>query len=139
MRVLCISRHEFLSEHLCRYFSGLGAVCEGAVGSAAADSAAAHFEPHLIIAESELLNLQVLDEWSQARSLREVPVLAVSLTRRAEEHVSAELCGVAGVIYLPKLTHAQAKTLLAVIQKPRGVALPVGVGMAPSHHHVPAI
>ena len=62
-----------------------------------------------------------------------------SLTRRAEEHVSAELCGVAGVIYLPKLTHAQARTLLAGVRKPCGVDLPAGVGMAPSHHHVPAI
>lgn len=139
MRVLCIGRHEFLSEHLSRYFSGLGAVCESAVGSGAADSAAAQFEPHLIVAESELLNLQVLDEWSQVRSLRGVPVLAVSLTRRAEEHLSAELCGVAGVIYLPKLTYVQARSLLAGVQKPRGVEMPAGVGMAPSHHHAPAI
>ena len=137
--MLCVGRHVFLSEHLCRYFSGLGAVCDSAVGTAAVESAAARFEPHLIVAESELLNPQVLDEWSQSRPLREVPVLAVSLTRRAEEHISADLCGVAGVIYLPQLTHAHALKLLAGARKPRGVDLPLGAGMTTSPQPTSAI
>src|SRR5512140_1182684 len=103
MRLLCIGRHEFLSEHLCRFFSDLGAQCESAVGSANAEMVAGMFEPHLIIAESELLTPAVLNAWSREPVLADVPVLAVSLTRRPDESISADLCGLAGVIYLPTL------------------------------------
>ncbi|MEO5817386.1 MAG: hypothetical protein ABIT20_19110, partial [Gemmatimonadaceae bacterium] len=101
MRLLCIGRHEFLSEHLCRFFSELGTDCEPVVGIANAVAVAATFEPHLVIAESDLINPVVLDAWSHESVLAGVPVLAVSLTRRPEESIPADLCGLAGVIYLP--------------------------------------
>lgn len=124
MRMLCVGRHEFLSEHFCRYFRDLGAQCEPAVGTADAIVVAGSFEPHLVIADCELLTPAVLDTWSREGSLRDVPVVAVSLTRRPEESPSAEMCGLAGVIYLPTLDRSRAVALFEGARRPRGVAIP---------------
>jgi hypothetical protein len=126
MRLLCIGRHEFLSEHLCRYFGELGAQCESAVGVSAAARHAASFEPHLVVAESALLNPAVLDSWSHDNALHDVPVLAVSLTHRSDECPSVELSGLAGVIFLPSLDRAAAATLLEGAWRQRGVDVPFG-------------
>lgn len=126
MRLLCVGRHVYLSEHLCRLFGEWGVQCEPVVGVAAVAGLAASFEPHLVVAESELLSPAVLDAWSQDRALHSVPVLAVSLTRRPEECASAELSGLAGVIYLPSLTRADALALLEGARRPRGVSIPFG-------------
>jgi hypothetical protein len=130
MRLLCIGRHEFLSEHLCRFFREAGAQCEPVVGVGAAPRLAASFEPHLVVAESDLLNPAVLDTWSRAAALRDVPVLAVSLTHRGDECPSAELSGLAGVIYLPSLDRADAASLLQIAWRPRGVDAPPGTGVS---------
>ena len=125
MRMLCVGRHEFLSEHFCRYFRDLGAQCEPAVGTADALVVAGSFEPHVVIADCELLSPAVLDTWSRQGPLCEVPVVAVSLTRRPEEAASAEMCGLAGVLYLPTLDRAGALALLDGARRPRGVDVPV--------------
>lgn len=124
MRLLCIGRHEYLSEHLCRVFSDLGAQCEPVVGITDALMIASTFEPHLVVAEIELLNLAVLDRCANAHALAGVPVLAVSLTRRPEEIISADLCGLAGVIYLPTLDRESAVALLHGAGAQRGVDIP---------------
>lgn len=130
MRLLCVARHEFLSDHLCRYFGAMNVQCETAVGSDGARAAARAFEPHLVVAESELLNPSVLETWSLEEALHDVPVLAVSLTRRPEESLPAELCGLAGVIYLPTLERSSALALLDGAMKPRGVAVPPDASIA---------
>lgn len=138
MRVLCVGRHAYLSEHLCRLFREVGAQCEPAVGVDAAPVLAASFEPHLLVAESDLLSPAVLDAWSRDSALHEVPVLAVSLTRRPEECASADLSGLAGVIYLPSLQRADALALLQGACRPRGVGVPLGtVVSAPRPAAVP--
>jgi hypothetical protein len=124
MRLLCVGRHAFLSEHLCRFFSDLGAQCESVVGATGAVASARTFEPHLVIAEYDLLSPGVMDAWSQSDALHDVPVLAVSLTRRPEECLPPELCGLAGVIYLPALDRADAQSLLDLARRPRGVEIP---------------
>lgn len=126
MRLLCVGRHEFLSEHLCRFFREVGAQCEPVVGIIDALAVAGTFEPHLVVAESDLLTPAVLDAWSRERVLHGVPVLAVSLTRRPEESISAEISGLAGVIYLPSLDQARALALLEGARRPRGVDAPRG-------------
>jgi hypothetical protein len=126
MRLLCIGRHQFLSEHLCRFFSELGSDCEPVIGIANALAVASTFEPHLVIAESDLLSPAVLDAWSRENVLAGVPVLAVSLTRRPEESVPADLCGLAGVVYLPTLDRAKVLALLEGACRPRGVEVPQG-------------
>ena len=124
MRMLCIGRHEFLSEHLCRFFSEAGTQCEPVVGVADAVKAAGAFEPHVIIAQSDLLSPAVLDAWSRESALADIPVLAVSLTRRPEENISADVGGIAGEIYLPTLRRADALALLECARQPRGVNIP---------------
>lgn len=124
MRVLCVGRHAYLSEHLCRYFGGLGAECESVVGTADVPAAALRFEPHVVVSDSELLTTPMLDSWSTLPVLDGAPILAVSLTRRPEEAGPA-LAGLAGVIYLPSLDRAQGIALLAGAYRPRGVQSPV--------------
>jgi hypothetical protein len=137
MRVLCVGRHEFLSEHLCRFFRDVGAHCEPAVGVAAAAKVAGGFEPHLLVADSDLLNPAVLDAWSASPSLRTVPVLAVSLTRRPEDSVPADVGGYAGVIYLPGLSRGEALAILDGAQRPLGVNIPLDAMVPTSRQSAP--
>lgn len=130
MRLLCVGRHVYLSEHLCRYFSQLGVQCQSAVGVEAVLAAAAGFEPHLVVVESELLSPSVLDAWSGDDALHDIPVLAVSLRNRPEECASVELSGIAGVVYLPALEPTDAMALLQGARRPRGVVVPPGTGVS---------
>jgi chemotaxis response regulator CheB len=124
MRVLCVGRHAFLSEHLCRVFSDAGAECEPAVGAAEALRKAATFEPHVVVSDADLLTPALLDSWTTEPALAKVPVLAVSLTRRPEESLPTEVAGLAAVIYLPGLETQQAAALLSSLHRPLGVAAP---------------
>ena len=124
MRVLCVGRHAFLSEHLCRVFREAGAECEPAVGAAEALRRAAEFEPHIVVSDCDLLTPSMLESWTGEPALANVPVLAVSLTRRPEESMPMDLCGPAAVIYLPALEKQQAASLLASLHRPRGVTAP---------------
>ncbi|CAN5846026.1 hypothetical protein BH11GEM2_BH11GEM2_28350 [soil metagenome] len=130
MRLVCVSRHQFLSEHLCRVFGALGVQCEPVVGVAAAVVTAEQFEPHLLVVEDALLSPSVLDEWAIMEAMRDVPVLAVSLTRRPEEVMAVSPSGIAGVIYLPALDRDAAIALMECARRPRGVAVPVDGNVA---------
>ena len=131
MRMVCVARHQFLSEHLCRMFGELGVQCEPVVGIAAAGAAAANFEPHLVVAEDSLLSPSVLHDWEILDAMRDVPVLAVSFTRRPEEGMSVSPSGIAGVIYLPSLDRAAALALMESVRRPMGVAAPVEGDVSP--------
>jgi hypothetical protein len=124
MRVLCVGRHAYLSEHLCRYFQDVGAECEPAVGAADVLRLASELEPHAVICDSDLITPALLDSWAHEPVLANVPVLAVSLTRRPAESVPARMVGLAAVVYLPGLTREQAAGLLASVCRPRGVVAP---------------
>lgn len=126
MRLLCVGRHAYLSEHLCRYFRGLGADCMAAVGATEALSLATGYEPHVIVCDCDLVTPALLDEWAMEPRIAEVPLLAVSLTRRPEELPPVELLGVAGVLYLPALERSQVLALLAGAHRRRGVVPPIG-------------
>jgi DNA-binding response OmpR family regulator len=126
MRLLCVGRHAYLSEHLCRYFRDLGADCAAAVGASDALRVAAIFEPHVLICDCDLITPTLLTEWAAEPNISDVPLLAVSLTRRPEELPPVELLGVAGVLYLPALTRTQVQALLAGAHRPRGVTPPIG-------------
>jgi hypothetical protein len=126
MRLLCVGRHAYLSEHLCRYFRELGADCAGAVGATEAVNLATRYEPHVIVCDCDLIAPSLLDEWATEPSVADVPLLAVSLTRRPEELPPVELLGVAGVLYLPALEPSQVLGLLAGAHRRRGVVPPIG-------------
>ena len=124
MRVLCAGRHAFLSEHLCRVFGDAGAECEPAVGATEMLRKAAEFEPHVVVSDHDLITASVLDAWAAEPALREVPVLAVSMTRRPDDALPVEPAGLAAVIYLPSLDAERAASLLAALHRPRGIAVP---------------
>ena len=126
MRLLCVGRHAYLSEHLCRLFRGLGADCTAAVGVADAVDLAAQYEPHVVVCDCDLITPTLLDEWGMDPRMADVPLLAVSLTRRPEELPPLELLGVAGVLYLPALEPAQVLALVAGAHRRRGVVPPIG-------------
>jgi chemotaxis response regulator CheB len=126
MRVLCVGRHAFLSEHLCRFFSEAGAECEPAVGAADALRRAAEFEPHVVVSDCDLITPAMLESWTSEPALADVPVLAVSLTRRPDESAPVDVRDLAAVIYLPGLEKEQAASLLAGLHRPRGVSAPPG-------------
>ncbi|MDB4886009.1 MAG: hypothetical protein JWN79_1447 [Gemmatimonadetes bacterium] len=130
MRVLCVGRHAYLSEHLCRYFGALGAECESVVGTGDVPAAALRFEPHAVMSDIDLLTGPLLDAWSNIAVLSGTPILAVSLTRRPEEAGPA-LAGLAGVIYLPSLDREQGLALLAGAYRPLGVQSPQEWRLAP--------
>lgn len=124
MRLLCVGRHAYLSDHLCRYFRDLGADCAPAVGATDAQRVAAMYEPHVVICDCDLITPALLTEWEADENLGTVPLIAVSLTRRAEDLPPLELLGVAGVLYLPSLEKGQVQMLLAGAHRPRGVTVP---------------
>jgi chemotaxis response regulator CheB len=117
MRVLCVGRHAYLSEHLCRYFRDVGAECESAVGAAEVLPMAARCEPQVVIADYDVLSPALLDAWAREPMLADIPVLAVSLTRRPEETLPATMSGTAAVVYLPSLDREQAAALLASMHR----------------------
>ena len=125
MRLLCVGRHAYLSEHLCRYFRGLGADCMPAVGASDALDLAARYEPHVVVCDCDLITPTLLDEWAVDSRVADVPLIAVSLTRRPEELPPLELLGVAGVLYLPALEPSQVLALLAGAHRHRGVVPPI--------------
>ena len=131
MRLVCVSRHQFLSEHLCRIFGELGVQCEAVVGVASTGEIAERFEPHLVVVEDALLSPAILDEWAATFAMRDVPVLAVSLTRRPEEGLSVSPSGIAGVIYLPALDREAALALMECARRPLGVAAPMDSDVSP--------
>jgi hypothetical protein len=127
MRVLCVGRHAFLSEHLCRVFSAAGAVCEPVIGADGVSRAAARFEPQVIVCEGDLLTTAVLEGWAHDSVLADVPVLAVSLSPRNDDVGPADVLATspAAVIYLPSLDRAQVAALLASARRPGGVVAPL--------------
>ena len=127
MRVLCVGRHAFLSEHLCRVFGAAGAHCEAVVGMHAVPQAAARFEPQVVICEGDLLTPAVLEHWAREGALTDLPVLAVSLTPPPDDAVPAELSGSdsPAAIYLPSLNRTQLAALLDSARSPRGVSAPL--------------
>ena len=126
MRLLCVGRHAYLSEHLCRYFRDLGADCAAAVGASEAFGVASVFEPHIVVCDVDLISPALLTEWATDPNIGDVPLIAVSLTRRPEDLPPVELLGVAGVLYLPALERSQMKALLSGAHRPRGVTPPIG-------------
>jgi hypothetical protein len=103
LRALCVARHEFLSDHVARYFASLGLDTSHAVGLQDALSRSRDFKPDVVIAEYELLAMLSLDAWERDELLSRTAVIAVSLTRRPQEAHLLDVNGIAGFLYLPLL------------------------------------
>ena len=112
LRALCIARHCFLSEHIARYFGEMGVVTTEAVGLESAVSAAVEASPDVVICDYDLLASIPLEKWEHDGLLSKTPVIAVSLTRHAEELHLLDVNGIAGFLYLPTLEQAPALRIL---------------------------
>jgi hypothetical protein len=112
MRAVCIARHRFLSDHICLVFSSLDIECLTAVGFDEGLSVARSERPNLVLCEYDLLLNAPLSKWEEDPALANIPVIAVSLTRRPEEAHAAEGNGIAGFLYLPSLTPDSAWRVL---------------------------
>jgi hypothetical protein len=112
MRVLCIGRHAYLSEHLCEYFRDVGAETIPAVGLSQAIELAPAFSPEVVVCDYDLLATMDLDAWERDPLLSTVPVIAVSLTRRPAEVHLLDSNGISAFLYLPTLTLENARTVL---------------------------
>jgi DNA-binding NarL/FixJ family response regulator len=108
LRALCIARHPYLSEHIARYFADWGLRTSNAVGLESAADAATTAKPDVVICDYDLLASIPLDQWEDDALLSTTPVIAVSLTRNADEVHLLDANGIAGFLYLPTLDEAPA-------------------------------
>jgi hypothetical protein len=113
MRLLCVGRHRFLSEHLCRTFEAFGVAATPCVGTAQAVQLSAEHAPDAVICEYELLATMPIGEWENDPVLSRTPVIAVSLTHSPGEAHLRDVNGIAGFLYLPTLRSEDAYRVLA--------------------------
>ena len=115
MRVLCVARHPFLSEHLGRFFEQLGVETVPCVGLAEATEIAPAKAIDAVICDYDLLAALSSDVWETHALLTADPVIAVSLTRHPGDAHLRDATGVAGFFYLPTLEADAARAMLAAI------------------------
>jgi len=129
MRVLCVGRHPYLSDHLCRFFDALGVDAQSVVGLEDAIDAAAACQPDVVVCEYDLLATIPLDGWERDPLLSRLPVMAVSLTRRPQEVHLLDVNGIAGFLYLPTLDREQALQMLSAAASWRRAAVVAPVSL----------
>jgi DNA-binding NarL/FixJ family response regulator len=112
LRALCVARHSFLSEHIARYFAQMGVSTTNAVGLDSAVKAAAAASPDVVICDYDVLASIPRQNWENDILLSSTPVIAVSLTRHAEELHLLDVNGIAGFLYLPTLEQVPALRIL---------------------------
>jgi hypothetical protein len=114
-----------LSEHIARYFAAMGLTTTNAVGLESAVRAAAASSPDVVICDYDVLATIPLEQWERDSLLSNTPVIAVSLTRHAEELHLLDVNGIAGFLYLPTLERAPALRILqAAATRPKYVLSP---------------
>jgi DNA-binding NarL/FixJ family response regulator len=110
MLLLCISRHRYLSEHICTLFAAPEFTTVSAVGFDDGLELARQRRPDVVVCDYDLLATTPLGKWEADKVAGGVPVLAVSMTRRPEEAHLLDINGIAGFLYLPTIEpeHAHA-------------------------------
>ena len=120
LRALCIARHGILSDHIARYFAAMGILTTNAVGIDSAMNGTADWAPDVVICDYDVLASVPLEQWEHDRLLSHTPVVAVSLTRHAEELQLLDVNGIAGFLYLPTLDQSAAlRILYAAAARPK--------------------
>jgi hypothetical protein len=105
---------------------GLDTTC--AVGLDGAVDEARVTRPDVIICDYDLLATVSLAAWESDELLSRIPVVAVSLTRRSNEAHVRDVNGIAGFMYLPTLTAADARQILGAMRGRAGqYALPSSI------------
>ena len=120
LRALCVARHSFLSEHIARYFAQLGICTSNAVGLESAVQTLKEVSPDVVICDYDVLAGTAYEVLERTPLMSDVPVIAVSLTRHAEELHLLDVDGISGFLYLPTLNEAAAlKILQAAAARPK--------------------
>ena len=127
MRLLCVTRHPFLSEHLCRYFEDLGFDTVACVGMRDAMDMVPTHDIDAVVSDYDLLASVPLDGWEQDEILSTTPIIAVSLTRHPGEAHLNEATAIAGFLYLPTLQAEDAQRVLKSLPRRRGAITPPNV------------
>jgi DNA-binding NarL/FixJ family response regulator len=125
MRLLCIGRHPYLSGHISRYFEALDLDVTTVVGLDEALRLVSSTSPDVALCDYDLLAASPIGAWRDHTIAGQIPLLAVSLTHRPEEMTLADGV-VAGSLYLPLLTEADALAALRLAASRGGVAPPPG-------------
>lgn len=145
MRLLCVGRHAFLAEHIAALFREVGAETYPVVGLGRAAELAATGAPDVVICEYDLLATNPLGAWERDAALSQIPVVAVSLTRRPHEACAFDVNGIAGFLYLPTLDRdAALRTLESLALRTRepkpasaqGYSLPLPATDFPAAIHI---
>jgi hypothetical protein len=124
MRLLCVARHPFLSEHLCRYFEELGFDTVPCVGAREAMNLVITHDTDAVVCDYDLLATMSIEQWEQDEILGRTPIIAVSLTRHPGEAHLNEATTIAGFLYLPTLQPADAQRILHSLPRRRGAITP---------------
>jgi|SRR5947209_9677395 len=127
MRALCVGRHRFLSEHLCRFFAALDLETIPCVGTRQAVDLVHDLQPDVVICDYDLLATASLAQWERDPVFARTPVVAVSLTRQPAEAHLLDINGIAGFLYLPTLDADDAHRLLAAVRRRNGGTAPPNV------------
>jgi DNA-binding NarL/FixJ family response regulator len=123
MRLLCIGRHPYISAHYRRFFESLGLEVVSTEDIPAALGLLPTVAPDVALVDYELLATRPMGEWLEDAVAREVPLVAVSLTRRPEEMLLDRTLLVGG-LYLPAVSPATALAVLRQAASRGGVVLP---------------
>jgi len=140
LRALCVGRHQFLSEHIARFFEQVGLETTSVVGLEGALAEARRERPDVVICDYDLLATGPLAAWERDATMSRTPVLAVSLTRRPHEGHLMDVNAIAGFLYLPTLSRDEAVVALAGARARHSYVLPSPFdrGTAPSPSASPA-
>ena len=125
MRLLCIGRHPYLSGHFSRFFERLGLSVVATEGLEEAVRLVPSVAPDVALVDYDLLASRPLGAWMADAAAREVPIVAVSLTRRPEEML-LDRSTVVGSLYLPVLEPDTALSVLRHAASRGGVSVPEG-------------
>jgi hypothetical protein len=90
----------------------MGVVTTNAVGLDSAIESVGEHSPDVVICDYDLLATIPLEKWEHDGLLSKTPVIAVSLTRHAEELHLFDVNGIAGFLYLPTLQQGPALRIL---------------------------
>ena len=124
MRMLCVVRHRYLSEHLCRYFDALGMDTVPCVGLRNARALAASSDVDVMICDYDLLVTAWRGAWASEAAASRVPILAVSLTRQPGDAHVLDVNRIGGFLYLPTLSPEDAHRAIAGVRRTRGITPP---------------
>lgn len=118
MKLLCVGRHQFLADHISAVFRETGVDARPVVGLDNAAEVAIVDVPDVVLCEYDLLATNPLGSWEHDAILSQLPVVAVSLTRRPHEACAFDINGIAGFLYLPTLDReAAARTLASLARR----------------------